>query len=124
MPTRSVYTAIHLLPPAALARSSTASQQPVWRCGHYTRSSLLDMAEPSAEEHWSFAPLGDAGLLVLVHGSLDRSVVYELADVLRQQPPAGVVELVCAVDSVLICFDPLATTAGTLRRAVRKLLSI
>ena len=33
------------------------------------------------------------------------------------------IELVPAIDSVLICFDPLATTSGTLWRAVTALLS-
>src|SRR3954447_3033834 len=122
MPTRSVCTAIHPLPLVAPARSSMASQQPVSQCGHYARSSMPEMTERSMAELWSFALLGDAGLLVMIDGSQDRSAVYGLADVLREQPPAGVVELVCAIDSVLICFDPLATTAGTLRRAVRDLL--
>jgi KipI family sensor histidine kinase inhibitor len=87
------------------------------------RSSMLGMAEPSAEVHWSFAPLGDAGLLAMVDGFQDRSAVYGLAEVLREQPPVGVVELVCAIDSILICFDPLLTTSGTLRRSVSELLT-
>jgi KipI family sensor histidine kinase inhibitor len=59
-------------------------------------------------------PCGDSGLLVEVDGLPE---VLALADAVRAAPPAGVLDVVAAARTVLLCVEP-GTDLAALRRAV------
>jgi KipI family sensor histidine kinase inhibitor len=62
-------------------------------------------------------PCGDAGLLVEVDGLPE---VLALADAVRAAPPAGVLDVVAAARTVLLCVEP-GTDLSAVRRAVLEL---
>jgi KipI family sensor histidine kinase inhibitor len=62
-------------------------------------------------------PYGDTGLLIEVDGLPE---VLALADALRAAPPAGVLDVVAAARTVLLCVEP-GTDLAAVRKAVLEL---
>jgi len=61
------------------------------------------------------SPFGDSALLLQWPGGADAwPAVIATAEQLRARWPAGVQDLVPAIDSLLVCFDPLQTDAEQL----------
>ena len=79
---------------------------------------------PAGHGRWEIAPLGDTGLLVTWQGRQDSAsaAVRQLLDALETQRPAGVVELVPGIASLLVCYDPLTVAPGPLRGRLEALL--
>lgn len=67
-------------------------------------------------------PVADHGVLVRFGDDIDPAVharVLDLADALRRRPPAGLVEIVPAMTSVLVEFDPTVTDHDAIAASVR-----
>lgn len=72
-----------------------------------------------------FLPSGDTALVVEFGSTVDRALhdqVLRLAATLREAPPPGVVETVPTFRSLLVHYDPLATSAAALTRVIETLL--
>lgn len=71
-----------------------------------------------------FRIMGDQGLLVEYGDTIDEAVnqkVRSVAAAVACKPPAGVLETVPAYRSLLVIYDPLATTARSLKAFFRQL---
>jgi inhibitor of KinA len=72
-----------------------------------------------------FLSVGDRGLAVEFGDRIDRALsseVLRLDRVIRAEPPKGVVETVPTFRSLLVHYDPLATSRADLERAITGLL--
>ena len=70
-----------------------------------------------------FLPAGDQGLVVEFGDAVDRALsrdVLRLDALLRARPPAGVVETVPTFRSLMVYFDPLATSRAELEGAIAR----
>jgi KipI family sensor histidine kinase inhibitor len=71
-----------------------------------------------------FLPAGDTAVVVEFGEQVDRRVsdeVLRLAEEVRAAPPAGVVEVVPTFRSLLVQYDPLATSGGAVIASIRRL---
>src|SRR5258708_37407436 len=78
-------------------------------------------AAPSAR----FLPLGDTGLTVEFGIAIDpalNAAVRSLDAALHAAPPPGLIETVPTFRSLLVHYDPLATSQADLARAIETLL--
>lgn len=84
------------------------------------------MAHPKLVDHelWSPAPLAERGLLISWRGPGVRRVaaVRRLYAQLRQLHPAGIVDVVPGIESVLVCCDPLVLGPAEVWAALQPLL--
>ncbi len=75
---------------------------------------------------WSFSPLGDGALLAETEPDADATanrLALAAAAVLEANPPAGLIAVVPAIASLLVCFDPLVTSYGLVEARLQAALA-
>lgn len=78
-----------------------------------------------AWERWTYAPVGDAGLLLTWRGSRSDAgaALGQAYQELAQHQFAGIIDLVPGIASLLVRYDPLQTTPDELRLLIERALS-
>ena len=81
---------------------------------------------PVPQHLWQLAPVGDTGWLVSWRGAREDAgaAVRQLTGELSSQPPAGLVETVAGIDSLLVCYDPLHPAATAIHAHLAELLPV
>ncbi len=81
-----------------------------------------DGATPGAVPLWELAPLGDSGLIITWRGAREvaGAAIRELAGLIATRRPAGLVELVPGIETLLVCYDPLRVEPDELQREIER----
>jgi KipI family sensor histidine kinase inhibitor len=83
-----------------------------------------DSPLPSHSPDYRIDPFGEAAVIVLLGGGIDKAGYRQLAALskaIQDNPPRGFTELVPAYNSLLVVFDPLVSDTHSLSAAVQAL---